>query len=138
MIYLDYSATTPISIDVLDSYNKASKDYIGNPNSIHELGIKSKELLNGALDQISNLLNVEKEEITITSGATEANNMALKGVLKYTDKKNIVVSKLEHPSIYKICEYLEEKGYSISYVQIIKRKIRISYFIVILRKQLAK
>ncbi len=117
MIYLDYSATTPISYDVLDSYNKASKDYIGNPNSIHALGVKSKELLNSAVEQMTNLLHIEKEELTFTSGATEANNIAFKGILKYAnDKKGILVSKLEHPSIYKICEYLETKGYNVNYI----------------------
>lgn len=117
MIYLDYSATTPISLDVLDSYNKASKEYIGNPNSIHELGVKSKELLNDAIEQMANLLNIKAEELTITSGATEANNMAFKGLISNAkNRKNIVVSKLEHPSIYKICEYLETKGFEVTYV----------------------
>lgn len=118
MIYLDYSATTPILLDVLDSYNKASKDYIGNPNSIHELGMKSKELLDSALEQMCNLLNIEKEELIVTSGATEANNMVFKGLLnKYgKNKKNIIVSKLEHPSIYAICDYLKTQGYNITYV----------------------
>lgn len=118
MIYLDYSATTPIVLDVLDSYNKASKDYIGNPNSIHDLGVKSKELLNSALKQMCDLLHIDLDELIITSGATEANNMVFKGLLdKYgKDKKNIVVSKLEHPSIYQICNYLETKGYNITYV----------------------
>lgn len=118
MIYLDYSATTPISLDVLESYKKASKDYIGNPNSIHELGVKSKELLESALNQICDLLNIEKQELVITSGATESNNMAFKGILKKygKNKKHIIVSKLEHPSIYAICDYLETIGYKISYV----------------------
>ena len=118
MIYLDYSATTPILLEVLDSYNKASKNYIGNPNSIHELGIKSKELLNSAINQMCELLNIKNNELIFTSGATEANNMAFKGLLKKygQKKKNIIVSKLEHPSIYKICEYLETYGYNISYV----------------------
>ena len=118
MIYLDYSATTPIYIDVLDSYNKASKDYIGNVNSIHSLGIKSKELLNSAIEQMCDLLKIESEELILTSGATEANNFAFKGILEHyaKDKKNIIVSKLEHPSIYKICAFLETKGYTITYV----------------------
>lgn len=118
MIYLDYSATTPILLDVLDSYNKASKDYIGNPNSLHELGVKSKELLNSALKQMCDLLNIDLDELIITSGATESNNMIFKGLLnKYgKGKKNIIVSKLEHPSIYIICDYLKTKGYTITYV----------------------
>lgn len=118
MIYLDYSATTPVSYDVLDSYNKATRDYMGNPNSIHALGIKSKILLNSATKQICELLNIKEDELIYTSGATEANNMALKGVaLAYKDRgKHIIVSKLEHPSIYKVCDFLESQGYEISYV----------------------
>ncbi len=118
MIYLDYSATTPISYDVLDSYNKASREFMGNPNSIHSLGVKSKVLLNSATRQICDLLNIQENELIYTSGATEANNMAIKGVaFSYANKgKHIIVSKLEHPSIYKICEYLESLGYEISYV----------------------
>ncbi len=118
MIYLDYSATTPISLDVLDSYNKASKEYIGNSNSIHQLGVKSKELLNSALKQMGDLLNVDQEEIIITSGATESNNMAFKGIINHYSQygRNIVVSNLEHPSIYSICNYLKTKGFEITYV----------------------
>ena len=80
MIYLDYSATTPVSYDVLESYNKATRDYMGNANSIHSLGVKSKVLLNSATKQICELFNILEEELIYTSGATESNNMALKGV----------------------------------------------------------
>ena len=118
MIYLDYSATTPVSYDVLESFNKACKEYIGNPNSLHSLGVKSKGLMNSATKQISDLFNVLDSEIIYTSGATESNNMALVGVALANIKKgnHIIVSKLEHPSIYKICEYLETIGFEISYV----------------------
>lgn len=118
MIYLDYSATTPVSYDVLESYNKACKEYIGNPNSLHSLGVKAKGLINGATKQISDLFNVLDSEIIYTSGATESNNMALIGTALANMKKgnHIIVSKLEHPSIYKICEYLETLGFEISYV----------------------
>lgn len=119
MIYLDYSATTPISLDVLDSYDKASREFIGNPNSLHGLGIKSKELMNSATKQISELLGVNESEIVYTSGATESNNMALVGTAMLHRKKgnHIIVSKLEHPSIYAICDYLKENGFEISYVE---------------------
>ncbi len=118
MIYLDYSATTPVSFDVLDSYNKATRDYMGNANSIHSLGVKSKVLLNSAIKQICELFNIQENELIITSGATEANNTALKGVALYNQKrgKHLIVSKLEHPSIYSICEFLETQGFEISYV----------------------
>lgn len=118
MIYLDYSATTPVSYDVLESYNKATRDYMGNANSIHSLGVKSKALYTSAIKQICDLFNIEENELVITSGATESNNMALKGIaMQYKNRGNhIIVSKLEHPSIYKICEFLETQGFEISYV----------------------
>ena len=79
MIYLDYSATTPVSYDVLESYIRATKDFPGNPNSLHSLGVKSKALMNSAMKQIAEIFNVLESEITFTSGATEANNFALIG-----------------------------------------------------------
>ncbi len=118
MIYLDYSATTPVIDEVLDSYNKVTKDYFGNPNSMHSLGIKSNELLKSATKQISDILNIKDSEIIYTSGSTEANNLALIGVALAKGKKgsHIIVSKLEHESIYGICRYLESNGFVIDYV----------------------
>lgn len=118
MVYLDYSATTPVLYDVLESYNKATRDYMGNANSMHSLGVKSKALLNSATKQICELFDISLEELIFTSGATESNNMALKGICDaYSNKgKHIIVSKLEHPSIYAICDYLQGKGFEISYV----------------------
>lgn len=119
MIYLDYSATTPVNKDVLNSYIKATNDYIGNANSIHALGVQSKVLLNSATKQIADLLGISEEEVIITSGATESNNTALKGIALSYQKfgKHIITSEMEHPSIYKICEFLETQGFEISYVK---------------------
>ncbi len=119
MIYLDYSATTPVSKEVLDSYIKATKEYIGNPNSLHSLGQKSHELLESATKQIGEILDISTDDIIYTSGSTEANNLALVGYcLKNSKKgKNIIVSKLEHPSIYGICDYLKRVGFTITYVE---------------------
>ena len=118
MIYLDYSATTPVTYDVLESYNKATREFMGNANSIHSLGVKSKVLLNSATKQICELFDIEENELIYTSGATESNNMAIKGVaLQYANRgKHIIVSKLEHPSVYSVVSYLETVGYEISYV----------------------
>ena len=118
MIYLDYSATTPVLPEVLDSYNKVTNEYFGNPNSLHNLGIKSRELLNSATRQVSELLNIDVSEFSFTSGATESNNLAIIGAcLANKDKGNhIIVSKLEHPSIYKIVDYLVSIGFKVSYV----------------------
>ena len=118
MIYLDYSATTPVIDEVLDSYNKVTKEYFGNANSMHSLGVKSNELLKSATKQISDILHIKESEIIYTSGSTEANNMALIGTALAYGKKgsHIIVSKLEHESIYGICNYLESNGFIIDYV----------------------
>src|SRR5699024_12171429 len=98
--------------------SKVTKEFIGNANSINALGGKSASLLESATKQIADILGINTSEITYTSGATEANNMALIGVaMKYHKRgKHIIVSKLEHPSIYAICDYLKSIGFSIDYV----------------------
>ncbi len=118
MIYLDYSATTPVNYDVLESYIRSTRDFSGNPNSIHSLGVKSKALVHSAVKQISDTFNVLESEITFTSGATMSNNLALIGTSLANMRmgNHIIVSKLEHPSIYEICKYLESIGFEISYV----------------------
>lgn len=120
MVYLDYSATTPVLPEVLDSYNKVTEEFFGNPNSLHSLGIKSRELLDSANKQIAELFGIKESEFVYTSGATEANNMALIGTaLTYKRYGNrICVSKMEHPSIYGICKYLEKLGFIIDYVDV--------------------
>lgn len=118
MIYLDYSATTPVLPEVLDSYNKVTNEYFGNPNSLHNLGLKSRELLESARKQVSELLNIDVSEFSFTSGATESNNLALIGacLANKGNGNHIIVSKLEHPSIYAIVDYLVSIGYKVSYV----------------------
>ena len=120
MVYLDYSATTPVLPEVLDSYNKVTVDYFGNPNSLHSLGIKSRELLDSANKQVAELLNIKENEFVYTSGATMANNLALIGAaVTYRRYGNrICVSTMEHPSIYGICKYLERIGFIIDYVDV--------------------
>ena len=118
MIYLDYSATTPVSYEVLDTISKVTKEFIGNANSIHALGKKSADLLESATKQIADIFGGNASEIIYTSGATEANNMAIIGVAMahHRKGKHIIVSKLEHPSVYAICDYLKSIGFEISYV----------------------
>jgi len=121
MIYLDYSATTPVVDDVLDSYVNVTKDFIGNANSIHNLGVRSKELLLKATRQISEILGCEPNEIVYTSGASESNSTALKGVaFKYSKRgKHIISSPLEHKSVLEALKYLEMCGFEVSYVKLL-------------------
>lgn len=121
MIYLDYSATTPVDEGVLDSYLKVTRDYIGNANSIHTLGVRSKELLIQATNQIADIFNCHPKELIFTSGASESNTTAIKGVaFKYASRgKHIITSKLEHKSVLEVMGYLSSIGYEVSFVNIL-------------------
>lgn len=118
MVYLDYSATTPVNKEVLESFNKACLDFTGNPNSLHTLGVNSKKLIDSATKQIANILNINEDEIIYTSGSSEANNMALKGIcLKYQNRgKHIITTHYEHSSIYGPIGYLQTLGFEVDFV----------------------
>lgn len=120
MIYLDYSATTPVDKRVLDAFNKICLDYPGNSNSLHTLGIKSKELEDYATSEIAKMLKVKNSEIIYTSGASEANNLAIKGVcLKYQNRgKHIITTFLEHSSVIGPLNYLTNMGFEVDFVKI--------------------
>ena len=122
MIYFDNSATTMVDDNVLETYNKVCKNYPGNSNSLHKLGIKSKELENYATENIAKYLGVKPSEIIYTSGASESNNTVLKGVaFKYRNRGNhIITSHLEHSSIIETCKYLEKNDFVIDYVNVNK------------------
>lgn len=119
MIYLDYSATTKTDDRVLYTFIKVSKDYIGNPNSLHKLGYESNKLIESASKQINNLLNVDKD-IIYTSGASEANNLAIKGIAeKYKNRGNhIITTPLEHSSVIEPMNYLKNKGFIIDILEL--------------------
>lgn len=119
MIYLDYSATTPVNKEVLDSFCKAALDYPGNPNSLHKLGLDSKKLIEASTLQVANILNVKASEIIYTSGASESNNLAIKGIAdKYKSRgKHIITTNFEHSSIYGPLSYLQKEGYDIDFVE---------------------
>ena len=122
MIYLDYSATTPVASEVLDSFDKVSLEYIGNANSLHKLGMESHDLMDASTSQIAALLGVSKSEVIFTSGASEANNLALIGsVLQYKNRgKHILTTKLEHSSVLDTVLYLKEFGYEVEYINVLE------------------
>lgn len=120
MIYLDNSATTKPFPEVIESYTTVSANFFGNPSSIHGLGIESEKLLKQARSQISSILSVSTNEIYFTSGGTEGNNIALKGAARFYKGrgKHIITTSIEHDSIHKVVQQLEEEGYSITYVPV--------------------
>ena len=119
MIYLDYSATTKTNKEVLDTFINVSNNFIGNPNSLHKLGVESKKLIDTATKQINSILKTDKE-IIYTSGASEANNLAIKGIaFKYSNRgKHIITTRLEHSSVSEPISYLESLGFIIDYVNL--------------------
>lgn len=120
MVYLDYSATTPVDKKVLNTFNKVCLEYPGNSNSLHKLGALSLELENYATDGIRDILGLEDKEIIYTSGASEANNQAIKGVcFKYKNRgKHIITTYLEHSSVISTMNYLADLGFVIDYVKL--------------------
>lgn len=121
MTYLDYSSTTPVDSEVLDSYIKVTREFIANANSIHNLGMKSKELFIKASKQIADILKIKPKEVVFTSGASESNSTAIKGVAyKYSNRgMHIITSYLEHKSVLDVMDHLSEIGFNVSYVNIL-------------------
>ncbi len=125
MIYLDYCANTPVDETVLDTFIKTERMYYGNANSHHEFGYQASQIIDTSLEQIANLIHVKKEELIITSGATEANNLAIKGIALASKHvgKHILSTSLEHTSVSASLTALQASGYEIDLIPITKEGI---------------
>jgi cysteine desulfurase len=119
-IYLDYNATTPISKEVADAMRPYLDEHFGNPSSSHIYGKQTKEAVEKARKQVANLLNCDSSEIVFTSGGTESNNYALRGIAFANKNKgnHIITSSVEHPAIIEVCKYLETQGFEITYLPV--------------------
>ncbi|MBR3660281.1 MAG: cysteine desulfurase [Bacilli bacterium] len=122
MVYLDYSATTPLNKEVLESFNKVCIEYPGNANSLHKLGRDTYHLMEAATKQVADLLKVDSKEVIFTSGASESNNLAIIGTaLKYKNRGNhILTTKLEHSSVLETVNHLEKNGFEVEYIKLLK------------------
>ena len=120
LIYLDNAATTKTSPTVLEKMLPYFSEYYGNASSIYSLGAKSKEAITASREIIANTLGALPEEIYFTAGGSESDNWALKATAEaYASKgKHIITSKIEHHAIIHTCEYLEKRGYDISYIDV--------------------
>jgi len=120
MIYFDNSATTVPDPEVIQTYNKVAKDFFGNPSSLHILGAEAENLFIRSRMQIADILQVKSNEIIFTSGGTEGNNLAIKGIaLKYQSRgKHIITTEVEHASVYEACRSLEELGFDITFLPV--------------------
>jgi len=119
-IYLDYNATTPIDPQVAEAMLPYIHQRYGNPSSSHLPGVAAKEAVENARGQLADMLGSKEEEVIFTSGGTESNNHAIKGVFgAYRDKGNhIITSAVEHPAVLEVCRYLEEQGCRVTYLPV--------------------
>ncbi|UCF65241.1 MAG: selenide, water dikinase SelD, partial [bacterium] len=119
-IYLDYNATTPIDKEVADEMIPYLYEYFGNPSSSHTFGIAAKKAVEKARKQVSNMLGCEIDEVIFTSGGTESNNYAIKGVATAYQKQgnHIITSQIEHPAVLDVCQFLEKHGYQVTYLPV--------------------
>ena len=122
MIYLDYAASTPVDDEVLNTFYETTKKYFANPNSHHKLGLQAKELIDKSTLKIAQNLNVLPDEIIYTSGASESNNLVIKGICeRYKSKgKHILISSLEHNSIVAAATIMQELGFEVELIPINK------------------
>ncbi|MCM3585579.1 cysteine desulfurase [Mesobacillus maritimus] len=119
-IYLDYNASTPIASEVKDAMRPFLEEYYGNPSALHFAGTHNKQAIENARMQVSRLINATPNEITFTSGGSEANNHVLKGIFEsYANKgTHIITTRIEHPAILNPCHYLEKHGAKVTYLEV--------------------
>ncbi|MBN1387473.1 MAG: selenide, water dikinase SelD [Bacteroidales bacterium] len=119
-IYLDYNATTPVDQEVAEAMRPFISEYFGNPSSMHSYGTKAKTAIENARRQVAGMLGCEPSEIVFTSGGTESNNYAIKGIAYRHRKKgnHIITSCIEHPAVFEVCRYLEQSGFEVTYLPV--------------------
>lgn len=121
-MYFDYQATTPIDPRVFDSMAPFMTSFYGNPHSRnHSYGWEAERAVNNSRKEIASLINADPKEIIFTSGATEADNIILKGFAEYHNYDlHIITSQIEHKAVLETCRYLEDKGVSVTYLPVEK------------------
>ncbi|OIJ21947.1 cysteine desulfurase [Anaerobacillus alkalidiazotrophicus] len=119
MIYLDYCATTPMSDSALEVFIKASKEFYGNPSSLHDVGTKAKSLLEQSRKAIASCVNTEAKGIYFTGGGSDSNNLAIKSLVK-GKKGHIITTSIEHFSVLNTFTQLEEEGFEITFLDVDK------------------
>lgn len=120
MVYLDNAATTQVSDEVLHSAINVMCDNYGNPSSLHTVGKSAAKAIKNARSQIAKYIGASTDEIIFTSGGSESDNLALRGIAPYLKRcgKNIITSKIEHHAVLRTCKSLEEVGVHVIYVPV--------------------
>jgi len=115
-VYLDYNATTPLTEEVIEAMRPFLERHFGNPSSSHAFGQITHEAVEKARQRVAKLINAARDEIVFTSGGTESNNMAIRGIARANAEKgnHIITSAVEHPAVTEVCGYLETQGFTIT------------------------
>jgi cysteine desulfurase len=116
--YLDHTESTPVHPDVIQAMLPYFGERFGNPSSVHGFGRESRDGIETAREQVSRFLKVKKEEIVFTSGGTESDNMAIKGIAHARRRGHIITSQIEHHAVLRTCESLEENGFEATYLPV--------------------
>ncbi|MCJ7444622.1 MAG: cysteine desulfurase NifS [Methanotrichaceae archaeon] len=119
-IYMDHSATTPVAAEVLEATLPYFGEKFGNASSLHNFGMEARSALEGSREKVADLLGAESNEIIFTSGGTESDNLALKGIAyRNRDRgKHIITSAIEHPAVLEVCRELEKQGFEVTYLSV--------------------
>src|SRR6476469_5080234 len=115
-IYLDHSATTPVDQRVAETLARSLAENFGNPSSVHGFGQRARAAVDRARREVAALINARPNEIVFTSGGTEANNLAIRGICEASAAhgKHIVTSTIEHPSVRGVCDAVEQRGWEVT------------------------
>jgi cysteine desulfurase len=120
MIYLDYSATTPMSDQALHIYNEVAKNYFGNPSSLHDIGSMADQLLQTCREELASCIQGEGRGIYFTGGGSESNYLAIRSLVKAHEHKgkHLITSSIEHASVLNTFKLLEEEGFQVTYLPV--------------------
>ena len=117
-VYLDHNASTPVHPEVVEAMLPYFSERFGNPSSVHGFGREAREGLETAREQVAHFLRVGKDEVVFTSGGTESDNMAVKGVAMARRQGHIITSKIEHHAVLRAVETLESQGFAATYLDV--------------------
>lgn len=117
-VYLDHNASTPLHPEVVAAMLPYFGERFGNPSSVHSFGREAREGLEGAREAIARFLRAGKDEVIFTSGGTESDNLAIKGVAVAQSAGHIITSQIEHHAVLRSCQALESEGFAVTYLPV--------------------
>jgi cysteine desulfurase len=117
-VYLDHNASTPVHPEVVQAMLPYFGERFGNPSSVHAFGREARDGMETAREQVSDFLRVGKDEVVFTSGGTESDNLAIKGMAHARRQGHVITSEIEHHAVLRACQSLEELGFAVSYLPV--------------------